>query len=38
MILSTYEVGDNRAPVTIWVITMLAVNETYTTILLPEEY
>lgn len=37
MILSTYpvyEVGDSM----IWIITMLAGVETYTTILLPEEY
>ncbi len=37
MVLSTYEVGEPR-PVTIWVITMLAGNDTYTTVLLPEEY
>jgi hypothetical protein len=37
MVLSTYEVREPRA-ITIWVITMLAGNDTYTTVLLPEEY
>ena len=37
MVLSTYELEDNHG-VTIWIITMLAGSDTYTTILLPEEY
>jgi len=37
MVLSTYELEDNHG-VTIWIITMLADNDTYTTVLLPEEY